>query len=116
MLTCYLITNSTKTRTYIGATKDFTRRLKQHNRILKGGAKTTVGEQWNAIILVTGFSTWNETLSFEWHWRHNKTPSNISRLDKRIYSLNKNLEGTNLSVHTNIDLAPYIICDNVIEL
>jgi predicted GIY-YIG superfamily endonuclease len=117
MLTCYLITNIQKTRTYIGATKDFTRRLKQHNRILKGGAKSTSGEQWDPIILVTGFNTWSEALSFEWHWKHTKTPSKISRLDKRINSLNKNLESyINLTIHTNIELAPYIFSDNIKEL
>jgi hypothetical protein len=32
------------TRTYIGATNNFERRLKQHNRILSGGAKSTSGQ------------------------------------------------------------------------
>lgn len=37
----YLLWNPSAQRTYIGVTTDVTRRLRQHNKEIKGGAKST---------------------------------------------------------------------------
>jgi structure-specific endonuclease subunit SLX1 len=121
MFTCYLISNVENTRTYIGATKDFPHRLRQHNGIIKGGAKATRGKTWYPLILVSGFSSWNELLSFEWHWRHQRTTSKkvdktADRLAHRIEALNIMLDNKNYFVNTTIDIAPLIICDQVESL
>ncbi len=68
-----LATVHTPIQTYIGATTDVDRRLGQHNAgRAKGGAKRTAArpEDWYRICYVSGFDTWNNALSFEWHWKH----------------------------------------------
>lgn len=57
-------------RTYIGATHDPDRRLRQHNRELAGGASSTAGKIWNRALYVSGFPDWRATLQFEWMWKH----------------------------------------------
>lgn len=85
---------STKGATYIGATVDVLRRLRQHNKELAGGAHATSakvyhGEAWEVVVYVSGFPTWNAALQFEWRWKqlsrkvaHSRTP-----LQKRMQAL-----------------------------
>ncbi len=42
-------------RTYIGATTNPVRRLRQHNGEIKGGARSTRGRKWQMVCYVTGF-------------------------------------------------------------
>ena len=58
--------------TYIGATIDIDRRLRQHNKELVGGAKATSRRpgEWYRVCYVTGFQDSHQALSFEWHWKH----------------------------------------------
>ena len=57
--------------TYIGATVDLDRRLAQHNKLMKGGAKATSRREgeWYRVCHVRGFIDNHEALSFEWHWK-----------------------------------------------
>ena len=60
--------------TYVGATIDLNRRLRQHNGIIKGGAKRTTGivnkgESWKRYCYVSGFPDWKSALQFEWRWK-----------------------------------------------
>lgn len=61
--------------TYIGATVDVERRLRQHNGELAGGARRTTAiykgtsPAWRTACVVTGFRTWSETLKFEFALR-----------------------------------------------
>ena len=51
---CYLLFSENTRRTYIGATVDMYRRLRQHNGELSGGAKrTSSGRPWQLVALVT---------------------------------------------------------------
>ena len=52
-------------RHYIGASKDVARRLRQHNRLLAGGAGQTAGGCWTVCCTVQGFASWVECLQFE---------------------------------------------------
>ena len=66
---------STKGNTYVGATIDLNRRLRQHNKEIKGGAhatgiKVAQGEVWTRAAHVSGFPDWQATLQFEWRWKH----------------------------------------------
>lgn len=63
----YLI--SDHTRTYIGYTSDYTRRLQQHNGILKGGAKSTRGRQWHFVTIIGGFNTIGRAMQAEYRWK-----------------------------------------------
>lgn len=85
--------------TYIGATVDLNRRLRQHNKEIKGGAKATGmrvarGETWSRVAHVSGFPTWQSALQFEWRWknltRKVKTNRGVPTLYKRMVAL-KNL-------------------------
>ena len=57
-------------RTYVGATKDLRRRLRQHNGEITGGAKSTKGRSWTYLFHCEGFEDWRQALSFEWHLKH----------------------------------------------
>lgn len=93
----YLLESSTGA-TYIGATIDLDRRLRQHNKEIKGGAHATGsrvarGESWHRAAYVSGFPDWQAALQFEWRWK------NISRtkafrsikqpLNRRLAALNQ---------------------------
>ena len=70
--TCYLLTNG-YTNTYIGSTNNFKRRLRQHNKEIKGGARYTskfiTDKGWSPVILIDGFETQSCALSFEWRMK-----------------------------------------------
>jgi len=93
----YVYLLSYKNKTYVGATVDLERRLRQHNQELKGGAKYTgrvvsKGGKWKRICYVSGFPTWQAALQFEWKWK-NLTRSlpkypKVSSLQKRYEALN----------------------------
>ncbi|XP_074276167.1 structure-specific endonuclease subunit SLX1 [Silene latifolia] len=58
-------------KTYVGVTTDFSRRLKQHNGELRGGAKASrAGRPWLCACLVQGFSTHSLACQFESKWKN----------------------------------------------
>ena len=62
---------------YIGMTNDFFRRWKQHNRILKGGAKyTSKREYWTPVCIIDGFKTKCEAMQCEWKLKRVKGVKN----------------------------------------
>ena len=72
---CYLLRSTVGRRTYIGATTDPFRRLRQHNGEITGGAKYTTkrltnGNQWELVCYVHGFPDERAALQFEWMWKH----------------------------------------------
>jgi structure-specific endonuclease subunit SLX1 len=66
----YLLQSLDQRHTYIGASNDPDRRLRQHNREISGGAKSTGKYAWRRVGLVTGFQDKIEALQFEWRWKH----------------------------------------------
>ena len=69
----YLLLSSDNS-TYVGATVDLERRLRQHNKEIKGGAcatskKVVKGETWIRACHVSGFPDWTAALQFEWRWK-----------------------------------------------
>jgi len=81
---CYVLKSHTSKRFYVGYTVDFTRRLRQHNGELVGGAKKTEGGRpWEPICHIKGFYDKSSALRFEYRIQHSKKPrpnciSNIS--------------------------------------
>ena len=67
---CYLLFASGGRQTYIGATVDPDRRLRQHNGEITGGARRTKGGSWQRACYVGPFPNWVSTLQFEWAWKH----------------------------------------------
>lgn len=87
---CYMITHEYK-NTYVGITNDFVHRLNQHNGVIKGGAKATHKyNDWKCAFFITGFSSKNEVLSFEWHMHH---PLGYTRRKRRKDSSSKEYYG-----------------------
>jgi structure-specific endonuclease subunit SLX1 len=84
-------------QTYIGATVDPDRRLRQHNKEISGGARATgmrveQGLTWKRACYVSGIPEWRSALQIEWRWKqlgrtqckHIKNP-----IQRRLYSLKK---------------------------
>ena len=67
---CYLLESEDKRHTYVGATVDPDRRLRQHNGEITGGASATRGNTWHRICVVEGFPTEAAALQFEWKWKN----------------------------------------------
>lgn len=90
----YLLVSSNDKSTYVGATVDLNRRLRQHNKEIKGGAfatglKVSNGEIWERAIYVSGFPDWSSALQFEWRWKQisRKLSIKMYPLEKRIKAL-----------------------------
>jgi structure-specific endonuclease subunit SLX1 len=85
--------------TYVGATVDLDRRLRQHNKEIKGGAVATgtrvaKGDVWIRAAHVTGFPDWQSALQFEWRWKQitRKLPVKMKPLERRMNALKQLLE------------------------
>jgi predicted GIY-YIG superfamily endonuclease len=94
----YLLESSSKRATYVGATTDVNRRLRQHNKELAGGAVATGtrvarGETWSRVCYIEGFPTWNAALQFEWRFKQitrrirTSVPNQMSSVDRRKHAL-----------------------------
>lgn len=89
----YLLVSSSGS-TYVGATVDLNRRLRQHNKEIKGGAhatgvKVAQGETWIRAVHVSGFPDWQAALQFEWRWKQltRKLSIKVYPLERRIVAL-----------------------------
>ena len=93
---------STNGSTYIGATVNLDKRIRQHNKEIKGGATATSikvlqGEIWSYHCYVENFPSYNEALKFEQRWKQisrqlqKKNPSQHP-IEKRMEALKTLLE------------------------
>jgi structure-specific endonuclease subunit SLX1 len=81
--------------TYVGATVDLDKRLRQHNKEIKGGAiatsnKVLKGETWIRVAHIKGFPDWQAALQFEWRWKQlsRKIQSTVKEpLERRVKAL-----------------------------
>ena len=90
---------STNGSTYIGATVDLDKRIRQHNKEITGGATATSikvknGEMWSYYCYVENFPTWKAALQFEWRWKQisriiQKREPKLKPSEKRIKALNQ---------------------------
>jgi structure-specific endonuclease subunit SLX1 len=86
--------------TYVGATVNLDRRLRQHNGEIEGGAIATTskvnrGETWIRACHVEGFPSWQAALQFEWRWKQLSrkiTDRKLKPLEKRMKALKMLLE------------------------
>ena len=88
---CYMLINN-EMKNYIGFTTNPKKRLKQHNKEIKGGAKyTSKYNNWKFLFIIGGFKTKQEALQCEWKLKH---PNNkyIGSYIKRIGYLDKILK------------------------
>ena len=94
-----LLATPKRNATYVGATVDLERRLRQHNKEIKGGAVATTtrvknGDTWIRAAYVQGFPDWQAALQFEWRWKQlsRKLPTKMDPLTKRMTALKELLE------------------------
>lgn len=89
----YLLLNDAHTRTYVGATVNPDRRLRQHNKEIVGGARATSNDHWTRICLVSGFPNERAALQFEWMWKHlTRKESRGAPIERRYRALSQLLE------------------------
>jgi len=115
---CYLLFSGKQT--YIGATVDPDRRLRQHNGEITGGARRTHGLSWQRACYVSGFPTWNAALQFEWAWkRHGRGKPRLEGKVEALWNLLHTERSTGnalpfrfwsrpLSVVFNTDIRPFL--------
>ena len=68
----YFLQHRSSGAAYTGATTDLTRRVRQHNGEIRGGARTTRrrGPGWLPVAVVRGFQGFGEALQFEYRAKH----------------------------------------------
>ena len=77
----YILTNSTSNKTYVGMTNDLAHRIRQHNGIIKGGAKYTTNFLNNGV----------------WHYYtiiENLDKRNALSIEKKIKIYSRKMKGT----------------------
>ena len=98
----YLLANATRSRTYVGATKDVARRIRQHNGEIKGGARyTKSGRPWSIVATIEArdlktppVTDWTAALRLEWrikHCRHGGTGKDV--VERRLNKVRTVLQG-----------------------
>lgn len=96
----YLLQTNTETskKTYIGATQNLNRRLRQHNKEIKGGAiatgiRVSKGETWERVCYIKNFPSWISALQFEWRWKQiSRKYGKMEPLKKRFTALKELLK------------------------
>lgn len=117
----YLLLSSDNA-TYVGATIDLDRRLRQHNKEIKGGAfatsaKVNKGETWIRACHVEGFPDWQAALQFEWRWKHlsRQLSKKLKPLERRMKALEQLLAlerpTTKAKAYSEWDSKPNVIIE-----
>jgi predicted GIY-YIG superfamily endonuclease len=80
-------------KSYCGVTNNLKNRLDQHNKVKKGGAKSTLaGGPWEFYVVIQGFQSYGEVLSFEYLMKHptreKKRPKEYTGVSGRVKALN----------------------------
>lgn len=88
---------------YLGSTNCAVRRLKQHNRLLHGGAQRTNTNGPHAFaLIVRGFPTLLDAKRFEWHWQRPDRFGLLRYKDRRHPSVCKELHRRSLLDHLQV--------------
>ena len=102
---------------YVGMTNDFSKRLRQHNKEIKGGARyTSKRDSWYPVLIIDGFQDMKSAMQCEWRLKRGK-----KGVEGRIRYLNdylsKNDKWTSKSdTIKNQNLKYYIVDDYKNEL
>lgn len=94
---CYILrsTNLNNTnKTYVGCTINVNRRLRQHNGIIKGGARSTcIGRPYICYCIISGFENKYQAYQCEWLLKH---PTGKKKGNNKYYGINGRIQGLNL--------------------
>lgn len=91
----YILATEDDTATYVGATVDPDRRLRQHNKEIVGGARATgarvaTGHTWRRLCRVQGFPDNHAALSFEWRLKsltRRRDVAHLGPIERRLKCL-----------------------------
>jgi len=92
---CYILKSlkNNCNRTYIGSTNSTCRRIRQHNREICGGAKSTLAlYPVEMFCIITGFTNHKMTLQCEWLLKH---PENKKKINKKYKGVFGRINGIN---------------------
>lgn len=101
------INNKNRIKYYIGYTNNLLRRIKQHNRLLSGGAKKTIGYKWEYCCIFANVKNRIEGLKVEWRIQHSTKKRNIINKLISFFNYKKKYNiYTNLILYLNKNLLP----------
>jgi predicted GIY-YIG superfamily endonuclease len=94
MFSCYLLITENN-QTYVGATTNPDRRLRQHNKEISGGARATgirvaQGLTWKRVCYIDSIPEWKSALQIEWRWKQlgrTRFKHIHNPIERRLYSL-----------------------------
>lgn len=109
--------------TYVGATIDLERRLRQHNKEIKGGAiatraKVSNGQIWVRVAHVENFPDWQSALQFEWRLKQltRRISLSVNPLHRRMIALNQLLKlerpTSKAKAYTEWDQLPKVVLED----
>ena len=85
---CYMLASTDRKKTYVGATVNPDRRLRQHNGEISGGARATKGRSWRRVFLIGQFASEVPALKFEWRWKYlTRQAPGDTWLERRTHAL-----------------------------
>ena len=89
------INSYNKIKYYIGYTNNPQRRIRQHNRDIIGGAKSTAGYKWRYCAIFANFRDNIEGLQIEWRLKHSTKKTNIiNKLNSFFNYIDTNLNAS----------------------
>jgi structure-specific endonuclease subunit SLX1 len=118
----YCLTNGDESHTYVGVTNDLTRRMRQHNGTLTGGARYTrnmkkhTSLDWRLLYVIIGLPDRRTALQLEWrlHRRASasrQNPFGTTPAARRAWQLQRALQLPRVTATApqNIDLEAIIM-------
>lgn len=101
----YLLTHTIHNKTYLGITNNLTRRIRQHNKEIKGGAKyTSINLQngkWKYHLYVTQL-TKSQALSYERIIKNKRRKAKgKTPLERRIFLINQVIDKNENIIYIN---------------
>jgi predicted GIY-YIG superfamily endonuclease len=114
---------SSDNSTYVGSTTDLERRLRQHNKEIKGGAiatgaKVSNGQIWVRVAHITGFPDWQAALQFEWRLKQltRRISLSVNPLHRRMIALKQLLKlerpTSKAKAYTEWDQLPKVVLED----
>jgi len=110
---CYILQNDDNQKTYNGYTVNSTKRLRQHNGEITGGARSTkCSKTWKYICIISGFPDKINALQCEWRI---KKPFN-KRRTREYCGPEGRIKGLNYVLHLDKWTSNSVIVDFPLEV
>lgn len=127
---CYILYNTCSQASYVGYTTNPSRRLRQHNGEIQGGARYThrqkesqKGGKWEYLVVITSSNfTKHIALSLEWHVKRGKLGRGpIGKLRNLLHLLQHHYKFVDLDCELYVSQylqnnAPLYIIDELIDM